>query len=164
MSTDARPATRTGTKHRWWIAMLVAVLGLAAGLGLGWLLFNPSSMNPQAEALARDYLAAWDAGDTEAVLAMMTADGIKQCPRGTFRAADTTATGLAADVEYSTRFALHTGPDVIMSNPEPPLRVLLLTSVASEGSSTDGTPGTSELTIVEDNGQLKIAKLVWTPL
>ena len=49
--------------------------------------------------LARDMTAAWDAGDADAVLAMMTEDAVKRCPRATFRADGEGAGSIAADVE-----------------------------------------------------------------
>jgi len=71
-------ATQEVTKSRGavhWVAALVAALvGVAAGIGVGFLLFSPKPMNADVDALVRDYVAAWDAGDGQAVMALMTDD------------------------------------------------------------------------------------------
>jgi hypothetical protein len=71
-------STHEMTKRRGvagWVAALVAALvGVAAGIGVGFLLFSPKPMNADVDALVRDYVAAWDAGDGQAVMALMTDD------------------------------------------------------------------------------------------
>lgn len=145
----------------WW-AVIGAVVGAVIGVGAGWLLFAPSSMNAEAEALARDMTAAWDAGDADAVLAMMTEDAVKRCPRGTFRADGEGAGSIAADVEYSTQLAIEMDPDVLVSGSEPPLRVLVIGTIRAEGSDDEGTPYVEQLTVVDDDGELKVAEMVIT--
>lgn len=67
-------STQGMTKRRGvagWVAALVAALvGVAAGIGVGFLLFSPKPMNADVDALVRDYVAAWDAGDGQAVMAL----------------------------------------------------------------------------------------------
>ena len=153
---------RSRTRRSAWWAVISAVVGVVVGVGVGWLLFAPSSVNAEAEALARDMTAAWDAGDADAVLDMMPEDAVKRCPRGTFRADGEGAGSIAADVEYSTQLAIEMGPDVLVSGSEPPLRVLVIGTISAEGSDDEGTPYVEQLTMVDDDGELKVAEMVIT--
>ena len=70
---------RAGTpRARWLLTSLVALIAAAVGLGAGYLLFAPDSgaeIDADVEALLDDWWAAADAGDADAVLAMMPEGG-----------------------------------------------------------------------------------------
>jgi len=162
VDTSRQEGERSRTRRRAWWAVIGAGVGAVVGVGVGWLLFAPPSVNVEAEALARDITAAWDAGDADAVLAMMTEDAVKRCPRGTFRADGEGASSIAADVEYSTWLDIEMDSDVLVSGPEPPLRVLVVGTISAEGSDEEGTPYVEQLTMVDDDGELKVAEMVIT--
>jgi hypothetical protein len=50
-------------------------VALVVGLGAGWLLFSPDTIDNEVGKLVRDSTAAWDAGDGDAAVALMTANG-----------------------------------------------------------------------------------------
>jgi hypothetical protein len=77
---DAPPAQeRAGTpRSNWLLISLVALIAAAVGLGAGYLLFAQTSgaaVDADVEALLDDWWAAADAGDADAVLAMMPEGG-----------------------------------------------------------------------------------------
>lgn len=73
MTTHAsHEMTKSRGVSRWVATLVAALVGVAAGIGVGFLLFSPKPMNAEVDALVRDYIAAWDAGDGQAVMDLMT--------------------------------------------------------------------------------------------
>lgn len=159
--TPVGPDTTPGTRS--WIGALVAlIVGLAVGVGAGWLLFTPDSVNPEAEALVRDHLAAWNAGDPDAVLALMTEDAVMLgASGGPYYAAEDGTDGIAYLVEEMSDmdFLMTDGP--ILSGPEPPITVWTVTLITDEGVDY---PGLVTLTIEDVDGTLLIAEHTWDDL
>jgi len=107
--------------------------------------------------------AGEERGRSDGCLAMTTEDGTRKCPRGTFRADEDGTACVAADVEGSTNYAIDMGPDAIVSGSEPPLRVLYFCMVGDEDRNVDAMVALTELTMMEVDGQLKVAEMGWTP-
>jgi hypothetical protein len=81
MSTQTQvptPAEQTGgSRHTsWLLVVIVGIVAAAVGLGAGYLLFNPATadVDDEVEALVDNYIAAIDAGDADAALALMEED------------------------------------------------------------------------------------------
>jgi hypothetical protein len=194
-STPTESVPSSGpARHRWLIVGLVAVLALALGFGVGWAVFAPASpiavtsaeepaappdvvsestvpaeIVTEIETLLDDFFTAWTAGDTDAVLSLMT-------PNGSFnlhgcldaQVADTSGTGAAACVERFSNGSFWRADAALLISDGPPYDVgsLVVAVPTKEGLGADptspyfaGSQGLTHFTVTsDDNGQLKIAK------
>jgi len=146
---------RKGSRVMSW--MVGGAVGVAFGLGAGWLLFAPTSANTEVTALIDEYLAAWDAGDGAAVVSLMTEDGVHYsggAEQG--RAAnDDGALGLAAFVEREEWATFEAVSTPVVSD-GPPYEAAVIVRVTNNGQ--DSFEAVEAFLIVEDDdGSLKIA-------
>lgn len=138
--------------------LVSGVVGIALGLGAGWLVFAPTSADAEVAALIDDYLAAWDAGDGEAVVSFMTEDGVHysaDAQQGK-AANDDGALGLAAYVERIGWATLEPVSDPIVSDGPPYEAAVIVRLTFPNGQDSD--EAVENFFIVEDDdGSLKIA-------
>ena len=137
--------------------MVGGAVGVALGLGAGWLVFAPTPADADVAALIDGYLAAWDAGDGAAVVSLMTEDGVHYsggAQQGKV-ANDDGALGLAAFVE---RFEWGTfeavGAPIVSDGP--PYEAAVIVRLTNNGQ--DSVEAVEAFLIVEDDdGSLRIA-------
>ncbi len=170
-STTPAPVQPEATPHtRGWLATVVALLvGVAIGLGAGWLLFSAesTSVNPEAEALVRDFVSAWDAGDGDAVVALMTDDGVVRNPKGEFLASGDGAASLAdlVDSTPGLEYTITQGP--ILSGADTPIQAWAIQEIiepdetTAEGFLETTWVGLGTYRIEDVDGTLLIAEFTW---
>lgn len=132
-------------------------IGVAAGLGAGWMILASASTDAEVAALLDDYLAAWDAGDGEAVVSFMTEDGVHYSGGASQGKAanDDGGLGLAAFVEGHEWATFEPVSDPVVSE-GPPYEAALIVRVSNGGQ--DAFEAVEVFEIVEaDDGSLKIA-------
>lgn len=155
-------ATHEMTKSRGtanWVAALVAALaGVAAGIGVGFLLFSPKPMNTEVDALVRDYIAAWDAGDGQAVMALMTDDATHtsfEYPSGI------TGDEIGTAVRTHEPSRIEAIGDVIVAGGVAPYEASNIVRITDQDGAGNYEPSGVEFVntyyVVEDDGQLLIA-------
>lgn len=164
---QAGPEVTHGARNR--LTTLVALLvGLSVGLGAGWLLFTPDSVNRQAEALVQDYVAAWDTGHPDAVLALMTEgavlfDGLG--PSGSFDASFASldgTNGIAYKVDEMSEMDFRLTDDPTLSGSEIPTTAWVVMTITFE-EGFEPLPGLLTLTIEDIGGNLLISQHKWDP-
>lgn len=137
--------------------LIGGVLGAALGLGAGWLAFAPTSADVEVASLIDDYLAAWDAGDGEAVVSFMTEDGVHfsgGAAQGK-AADDDGGLGLAAFVDRLEWVTFERVSDPVVSE-GPPYVAAVIVRVGNEGQDSFETAEIFKIVEAED-GSLKIA-------
>ncbi|MGA7688823.1 MAG: nuclear transport factor 2 family protein [Jiangellales bacterium] len=137
--------------------LVSGVVGVALGLGAGWLIFAPTSANAEVAALIDDYLEAWDAGDGEAVVSFMTEDGVHFSGGASEGKAanDDGALGLAAFVERLDWATFERVSDPVVSE-GPPYEAAIIVQLTNTGQ--DSFEAVEAFSIVEgDDGALRIA-------
>ncbi len=161
---DQTPGPMTTPKSR--ARVPAFVLGaMALGLLIGW--FTAPSDDEQTDfesdvaQLVEDYRAAWDAGDGEAVLALMADNGVHTCPLGRFEVSDDDGAALMGAVERleGDDFVLLSDP--IMAGTETPTDVSVYLAIDSPNSRI---PGLAQYRIIEQEGELRIAESIFTHL
>jgi ketosteroid isomerase-like protein len=161
--TEAPDAPPTGGRKptRWrWVAVVAAVVA-AALLGLlgGRMIFAPEQVPDEVQTLVDDYTAAWDAGDGDAVVALMTEDGAhysNEAQEGKL-AADDGPLGLAALVDGWEGLTFEPASELVATHDGPPYEVARVLNVRPETSSTEGQDVVEIYLIVRDaDGSLKI--------
>jgi uncharacterized protein (TIGR02246 family) len=146
---------RTKTRPGGWIAALIAALvALVVGIGVGFLAFSPKPMNAEVDSLVRDYIAAWDAGDGQAVLDLMTDDGTHTSFQ--YRS------GYSGD-QLSRIVASHEGSrfevigEVIVAGDSAPYEASHVARITDQDEAgSTGAVFVNNYVIVEVDGQLKI--------
>lgn len=142
----------------------LVVAALVVGLGASWLIArngDQTDFESDVVQLVEDYLRAWDAGDGDAVVALMTDDGVHTCPLGTFAVDDDNAAGLIRAVERMGVDDFVLLSDAIVAGPEAPTEVSVYLSINGPYSET---PGLAQYTVVEQDGELRIARSIFTHL
>ena len=150
------------SSSRWKAAAVAGAVGLLLGFGIAWLLTGSDSADrsgvAEVEALVRDYIAAWDAGDGGAVVGLMTSDGVHTCPLGRFSLGQGRE-GLVAAVASmeGDDFEIVSGP--ILSSDKAPLEAVSLVRIDSP--SVD-ILGIARHKVAEEGGQLRISVSEYT--
>ena len=161
--TQAPEAPATGGRKptRWrWVAVVAAVVA-AALLGLlgGRMIFAPEQVPDEVQTLVDDYTAAWDAGDGDAVVALMTEDGAHysdEAQQGKM-AADDGPLGLAALVDRWEYLTFEPASELVATHDGPPYEVARVIHISEPNSSGEGFEAVEVYLIVRDaDGSLKI--------
>lgn len=142
--------------------LLVGVAALLIGLGAGWLAFSPEApddVDREIQALVDDYVAAWNVQDGQAVVALMTEDGMHYsggAGLGKEAASDSPAHSLAYFVEHHTAGAtFHSvGDGIIRTTDGPPYVVANMIEVGNGAS--DSFQWVEVYKIVPEDGVLRI--------
>lgn len=155
VTTESGPAVIGQTANdRVRPARIVMVLLVVLAIAAGWWILAARSSDGDAEALVVDYLAAWDAGDGEAVVALMTDDGVHTCPLGTFSVDDDRAALIAAVRSMEgDDFVVVDGP--IVSQSAPPLEAVAWVRIETPASDALGL---ATYRIVREDGELLISR------
>ena len=111
-------------------------------------------------ALVERFIAAWDDGDGEAVVALMTEDGVHTCPLGHFSVAEDGGAELVSAVGSmdGDEFTVISGP--IVSEAEAPLEAVSIVRI----SGLVDVLGIARHSVVEQEGDLRIAESEYTHL
>lgn len=148
----------------WLRTSLIAGLALMIGLGAGWLAFAPEPPNDtdrQIQSLVDDYVAAWDAHDGQAVVALMTKDGVHYsggAAGGKDASGDSLARSLAFFVEHHAAgisFA-SVNDAVIRTQDGPPYLVANVVELGMSTSGSETEQAVAVYRIVPEDGVLKI--------
>lgn len=152
----SQTSVRHGPRSRVLPWLVGGVVGAAVGLAGGWLIFAPAPSNAEVAALIDDYLAAWDAGDGEAVVSLMTEDGVHYSGGATTgKQANGGALGLAPFVERHAVLTFEPVSDPIVSA-GPPYEAAVIVRVTGGGQ--DSWESLEAFRIEEsEDGSLKIA-------
>ena len=141
---------------------LVALVGIVFGFGAARLLDGTGSDDGEAEVetLVERFIAAWDDGDGEAVVALMTEDGVHTCPLGHFSVAEDGGAELVSAVGSmdGDEFTVISGP--IVSEAEAPLEAVSIVRI----SGLVDVLGIARHSVVEQEGDLRIAESEYTHL
>lgn len=154
-------ATTAGRPTAWrWVAVVAAVVA-AALLGVlgGRFLFASEQVPDEVQTLVDEYTAAWDAGDGDAVVALMTEDGAHysgEAQEGKM-AADDGPLGLAALVDRWEYLTFEPASELVATHDGPPYEVARVINVSESSSSEGGFEAVEVYLIVADaDGSLKI--------
>lgn len=159
-TAEAGAQARTG----WLLTSLIAVLALLIGLGAGWLAFAPEppdDTDRQIQALIDDYVAAWDSHDGQAVVALMTQDGVHYsggAAGGKDASSDSLARSLAFFVEHHAGGMSFTSVNdaVIRTQDGPPYLVANVVELGLSTTGGDSEQAVEVYRIVPEEGVLKI--------
>jgi hypothetical protein len=170
-TTPAAPTAAPGERDRsprvWVATVLVAVGALVLGLIGGWMLSSggddsttwggnvDASTLGEIDELLDDYWAAFDAGDGEAMVALMTADGW-------YSTDDTTVRGISGEdlVTYVETLAgvnfQRVGPPIVVENWA---GFDVATAIRVDNGTENAEPGWAlvHLEIHDEDGQLRVA-------
>lgn len=167
-STQPTPVGPEATRSasRWLSALIALIVGLSVGLGAGWLVFTPDSVNAEAEALVQDYVAAWDAGDPEAVLALMTDGAVLLDSLGPANASFASLDGtdsIAYKVDEMSDRDFRLTDDPTLSGSDMPITAWVVMTITVEEFGYEPIPGLLTLTIEDIGGNLLISQHKWDP-
>ncbi len=154
--------TTTAKSTAWrWVAVVAAVVA-AALLGVlgGRMIFAAEQVPDDVQTLVDEYTAAWNAGDGEAAVALMTEDGAHysgDAQQGK-KAADDGALGLVAFIDrYDGYLTFEPASELVATHDGPPYEVARVVHVAEQGSSGEGFEAVEVFLVVQDeDGSLKI--------
>ncbi len=132
--------------------MLAVLLAALVGFGLGWLVFDDSGVDVPSEvdAVLDDYRSAWNSADGELAVGFMTADGVHISSGYPGGVSGDRLIGVIDNVYLS---GVRNIEYVSVSGDSPYLVVMSATAF--------GYDGYSVFHMVEEAGELKIARHTW---
>ncbi len=122
------------------------------------MVFAPETVPDEVQTLIDEYTAAWDAGDGDAAVALMTADGVHYSggAQNGKEAADEGALGLAAFIDRMEFATFEPASIAVATHDGPPYEVARIIHVGQQNS-TDSFEAVEVFLIVRDaDGALRI--------
>ncbi len=147
----------------WLMTALIGVLALLIGVGAGWFVFSPEppdDIDREIQSLIDDYVAAWDAHDGGAVVALMTEDGVHYsggAARGKEASSDSPAHSLAYFVEHHAgAMSVRSVNDAAIRTQEGPPYLAANIVEVGLGTGNESEQAVEVYRIVPEDGALRI--------